>query len=288
VIELAGVRKRFGALEVLSGVDLTVAGGRITALVGPNGCGKTTLIKALLGLVRADEGRVAIDGHTLNGDWRYRERIGYMPQLPRFPDNLSGRDVMGLLEDLRPDGPRDRTLLDAFDLEPQMDKPLRTLSVGNRQRINAALAFLFVPDLLILDEPTAGLDPTASARLKDHVLDVRRSGRTVLVTSHVMAELEELADDVAFLLDGRIRFRGTLDELRAGTGEARLERAIARLMQGGGRTGGRDDGPTDGPGGVERSGAAAPRTATNSRRSGLERGTGPDDLSLAARVGGVS
>ena len=287
MIELAGVRKRFGPLEVLAGVDLNVAEGRITALVGPNGCGKTTLIKALLGLVRADEGRVAIDGHTLNGDWRYRERIGYMPQLPRFPENLSGRDVMALLEDLRPDGPRDRTLLEAFDLESQLDKPLRTLSVGNRQRINAALAFLFVPDLLILDEPTAGLDPTASARLKDHVLDVRRSGRTVLVTSHVMAELEELADDVAFLLDGRIRFRGTLHELRAGTGEERLERAIASLMRNRDGRGWGDDGPSDGPGGVEAPGARV-RTRAPHRRPGRESGAGPDTLPLAARVGGVS
>jgi Cu-processing system ATP-binding protein len=230
VIRIGGLRKRFGALDVLAGIDLEMGPGRVTALVGPNGCGKTTLIKTVLGLVRADAGSVTVDGQALDGDWRYRDRIGYMPQLPRFPENLSGRDVMALLEDLRPDGPRDRTLLEALDLADQLDRPLRTLSVGNRQRINAALAFLFDPEILILDEPTAGLDPTASALVKDHVRAARDRGRTVVVTSHVMAELEELADDVAFLLDGRIRFQGSLAALRARTGEARLERAVARLM----------------------------------------------------------
>lgn len=231
MIEVRGLQKRFGPLDVLAGVDLAVTPGRITALVGPNGCGKTTLVKIVLGLTHADAGRVTIDGRALDGDWRYRERIGYMPQLPRFPENLTGRDVLALIDDLRaPGGRRDRTLLDGLALEAQLDKPLRTLSVGNRQRINAALAFLYDPDVLILDEPTAGLDPTAAGLLKDHVRRARARGRTVIVTSHVMAELEELADDVAFLLDGRIRFRGTLDELRTHTGEARLERAVARLM----------------------------------------------------------
>jgi len=230
VIEITGLEKRFGSLEVLRGVDLVVASGQVTALVGPNGSGKTTLIKTLLGLVRPDAGRLTIDGHLLNGDCGYRDRIGYMPQMPRFPENLSGREVMTLLESLRGVGARDRTLLDALSLEAQLDKPLRTVSGGNRQRINAALAFLFAPATLILDEPTAGLDPAASALLKDHIRAARDAGRTIIVTSHVMGELEELADDVAFLLDGRIRFRGTLEELRERTGEARLERAIARLM----------------------------------------------------------
>jgi Cu-processing system ATP-binding protein len=288
MIEIQGLRKRFGSIDVLDGIDLEVEPGRVTALVGPNGCGKTTLIKALLGLVRADAGRVSIDGHALNGDWRYRERVGYMPQLPRFPENLSGRDVIELLEDMRPDGPRDRTLLDAFGLADQLDKPLRTLSVGNRQRINAALAFLFDPDVLILDEPTAGLDPASSARLKDHVLHARGLGRTVVVTSHVMSELEELADDIAFLLDGRIRFRGTLDELRAITGEDRLERAVARLMRDGEDEATRRDaaGP-DGPGSRparRQAGRERDRRllAARALSAGLER------ITRVARLGGAS
>jgi Cu-processing system ATP-binding protein len=231
VIHIEGLRKRFGTLDVLKGVELSVPSGRITVLVGPNGSGKTTLIKSLLGLIRPDEGRITIGDTIVNSDASYRERIGYMPQLPRFPENLTGRDVIALIESLRPDGRRARSLLDDFALDASLDKPLRTLSGGTRQRINAVSAFLFDPDVLILDEPTAGLDPVASGILKDHVRAVRDRGRTVLVTSHVMAELQELADDVAFLLDGRIRFRGPLDELRGRTGEDTLERAIARLMR---------------------------------------------------------
>jgi Cu-processing system ATP-binding protein len=231
MIEVSGLEKRFGATPVLRGVDLAVAPGRVTALVGPNGSGKTTSIKSILGLVRADAGLIRFDGQIVNGDCAYRDRIGYMPQLPRFPENLTGREVITLLERMRPGAARDRGLVDAFALGPQLDKPLRDLSGGTRQRINATVAFLFDPTLLIMDEPTAGLDPTASTILKDYIRAARDRGRTFIVSSHVMAELQTLADDVAFLLDGRIGYKGSLDALRARTGEETLERAVARLMR---------------------------------------------------------
>jgi Cu-processing system ATP-binding protein len=232
IVEVDGVRKRFGRRTVLDGITCSFRRSRVTAVLGPNAAGKSTLIKIFLGLVCPDAGRVRIDGALINSDPAYRAGIGYMPQIARFPENLTGRKVLEMLRGLRgADTPTDATLLDGFELDPQLDKPLRTLSGGTRQKLNAAIAFMFVPRLLILDEPTAGLDPLASGFLKDRVTEALGRRASVILTSHVMAEVEEMADDVVFLLDGRIRFQGALQELRVQTGEERLERAIARLMR---------------------------------------------------------
>jgi len=124
----------------------------------------------------------------------------------------------------------DDDLVSVLSLEDQIDKPLRTLSGGTRQKVNACLALRFEPSLVILDEPTAGLDPRSSALLKDTLLSLRPSGVTTIVASHVMSELEELCDDVVFLLDGRVRYSGPIADLRGVTRQANLERAVAALM----------------------------------------------------------
>lgn len=232
MISARGVRKRFGRLQVLNGVDLDVARGSVTAIVGPNASGKTTLNRIILGLVRADAGEIMFDGKRLDGDAAYRARIGYMPQIARFPENLTGRDVMALLRDIRGHGaPRDEELVESLVVGPVLDSQLRVLSGGTRQRINAALAFLFSGDLLILDEPTAGLDPISAGTLKGKIRRERDAGRALIVTSHVLSELDEIADRIAFLLDGVVRFDGSRDELLRATGESTLERAIASLMR---------------------------------------------------------
>ncbi|MGH7669993.1 MAG: ABC transporter ATP-binding protein [Gemmatimonadaceae bacterium] len=232
MIEARGLSKRFGALTVLREVNLVIVPGRITAILGPNGAGKTTFLKMILGLTRPGGGTLLFDGAPVNGDCRYRARIGYMPQLARFPENLTGRELIAMVRDLRgATDAGDDELIGAFALEPQLDKRLRTLSGGTRQKINAVLAVLFRPELLILDEPTAGLDPVASSVLKDKILTLRGEGRTCLITSHVLSEMEELADDVVFLLDGRVRFSGSIADLMASTRQATLERAVAELMR---------------------------------------------------------
>ena len=230
MIQIQGVRKRYGKLSVLEDLDLEIEQGRVTALVGPNGTGKTTLIKMILGLATPDAGAIRIDGALVGRDPAYRARIGYMPQIARFPDNLTGTELIRMLQDLRGGAAGDRRLIDAFGLLPQLGRPLRTLSGGTRQKVNAVLAFLFDPELLILDEPSAGLDPLSSSILKDRILADRAAGKTFLLTSHVMSELEELADDVAFLLDGKVRFLGSIRELKLRTRQENLERAIARMM----------------------------------------------------------
>jgi Cu-processing system ATP-binding protein len=232
-VEAAGLRKRFGRLPVLQGLDLEIAaGGGITAIVGPNAAGKSTFIKMLLGLVQPDGGHLAVLGSDPAAGDAYRARVGYMPQAARFPENLTGHEVLRLLSGLRGQpAEQDRELIDAFALERELTKPVRTLSGGTRQKLNAVVAFLFRPALVILDEPTAGLDPVASALLKDKVLAAAAGGTTVVLTSHLMGEVEELAGRIAFLLEGRIRFHGAVEDLRADTGERKLERAVARLME---------------------------------------------------------
>jgi Cu-processing system ATP-binding protein len=231
MIEITGLTKRFGGHHVLRGIDLAIAGGRITAIVGPNGAGKTTLVKTILGLARPDAGEIRIDGTLVGTDPAYRSRIGYMPQVARFPENLTAAELIAMICDLRQGGgPRDEQLLDRFQLEGQLDKPLRVLSGGTRQKVNAVLAFLFRPTLLVLDEPSAGLDPVASAILKDKILAERSGGRSCLLISHVMSELDELADDVVFLLDGKVRYAGAVRDLKGETRQLNLERAIAQIM----------------------------------------------------------
>ncbi|MDF2774490.1 MAG: transporter related protein [Geminicoccaceae bacterium] len=236
MITIHDLTKRFGALDVLCGLDLEIQPGRVTGVVGPNGAGKTTLIKIILGLTRSDGGRVLMDGEPIGNDAAYRARVGYMPQIARFPENLTGTELIAMVEALRGQQgetittERDRELIERFRLAPHLHKPLRTLSGGTRQKVNAVLAFLFDPDLLILDEPTSGLDPVASGILKEKVQDARDAGKTVIVTSHVMSELEEIADDIAFVLDGRVRFAGSVHDLKLHTRQLSLERAIAQMM----------------------------------------------------------
>jgi len=234
MIHLESISKRFGEVDVLRGVDMEIARGRVTAIVGPNGSGKTTLIRMLLGLVRPDSGRIRWGEEVLNGDCRYRERVGYMPQIVRFPENLSGHELLAMITDLRDRPASDDELIRELDLEKDLGKPFRALSGGTRQKVNAAIAFRFSPELLILDEPTAGLDPVSARTLKAKVRRQRDRGRTVVITSHIMSELESLADDVAFLLDGRIRFHGSQAEVKQQTGEVELEGAVARLIRTGG------------------------------------------------------
>lgn len=244
MIQVRDLRKSFGRVEALKGVSVGCPRGRVTALVGPNGSGKTTLMKALLGLVRPDAGSMSIGGRALDGDPALRLAVGYMPQVPHYPDNLTVEELLELVGGVRAAaGPAPADIADwpgrgdpalppsLFDLAHVLKRRLRGLSGGTLQRVGAELAWRSGAPLLVLDEPTAGLDPLASSRLKDRLRADRAGGRTVLVSSHVLADLQELADHVVFLLDGRVRYEGPLADLLALTGEDRLERAVASLMR---------------------------------------------------------
>lgn len=253
-VRLRGINKRFGSLQVLRDADVCFRPGRITAVLGPNGAGKTTLLKMILGLVRPDEGSVTLGEEAVNGHAEYRREVGYMPQLPRFPQNLTGWELARMLDDVRDfRGAPDESLLDAFDLRREMGKPFRTLSGGNKQKLNAALALRYDARVLVLDEPTAGLDPVAARVLKERVRAERDRGCTVLLTSHDLGQLQALADDVVFLLDGVVHFEGEVADLLSSTGQRELEGAIASLIlrREAGATEGERDPQTAGPSGDE-------------------------------------
>lgn len=231
MIIASNVSKRFGKMGVLDNVSATCNRGECIALIGPNGSGKTTFIKSILGMVVPDSGFITFNGKNIIHDWLYREHIGYMPQIGRYPDNMTIGQVIGMMKDIRKGGKApDHELVDAFGLSKLSGKRMRTLSGGTRQKVSASLAFLFNPDVLILDEPTAGLDPLSSEMLKDKIIREKQNGKLVLITSHILSELDDLVTHVMYMQDGRLLFHKGIEKLQSETGETRLSKAVASFM----------------------------------------------------------
>ncbi|MBS1732101.1 MAG: ABC transporter ATP-binding protein [Bacteroidetes bacterium] len=224
--------KRFGKLQALDNVSVNCNKGECIALIGPNASGKTTFIKCILGMVMYDSGFITFNGKNILHDWQYRAHIGYMPQVGRYPDNMTIGQVIGMMKDIRQVQPArlDEDLMHSFGLEKLKQKRMRTLSGGTRQKVSAALAFLFNPEVLILDEPTAGLDPVSSEILKDKIIKEKNKGKLILVTSHILSELDELVTQVIFMQDGKLCFHKTIDEIREETQQEKLSKAIASIM----------------------------------------------------------
>lgn len=227
------VTKKFGRLTALNNVSVTCNKGECIALIGPNGSGKTTFIKCILGMVVPDSGFITFNGKNILHDWQYRQFIGYMPQIGRYPDNMTIGQIFNMMKDIRSRGKEKQTdeeLFEAFGLKQLLNKRMRTLSGGTRQKVSASLAFLFNPDVLILDEPTAGLDPLASEILKEKIIKVKREGKLVLITSHVLSELDDLVTQIIYMQEGNLLFHKKLEDLRRDTGEQKLSKAIAAVM----------------------------------------------------------
>jgi Cu-processing system ATP-binding protein len=225
------VSKQFGKLKVLDNVSATCNRGECIALIGPNGSGKTTLIKSILGMVVPDSGFITFKGKNILHNWLYRDDIGYMPQIGRYPENMTIGQVLKMMKDIRGSKKElDEELVESFELPAILNKRMRTLSGGTRQKVSAALAFLFNPTVLILDVPTAGLDPVASELLKEKIVKEKVKGKLVLVTSHVLSDLDDLVTQVIYMQDGKLLFLKTIAELKADTGEEKLAKAIARVM----------------------------------------------------------
>jgi Cu-processing system ATP-binding protein len=231
MIIATNVNKKFGKLQVLKNISANCNEGECIALIGPNGSGKTTFIKCLLGMVVPDSGFITFAGKNIIHDWEYRAHIGYMPQMGRYPDNMTIAQVLDMMKDIRKQKDVDETLIDALGLKNILNKRMRALSGGTRQKVSASLAFMFNPHVLILDEPTAGLDPVSSEILKEKIVAEKKNGKLILITSHVLSELDDLVTEVIYLEEGELKFHKSIDMLRKDTGEEKLTRAIAQVMQ---------------------------------------------------------
>jgi Cu-processing system ATP-binding protein len=190
-------------------------------------------LKCLLGLVVPDSGALTMNGIPILGSWDYRKYIGYMPQIGRYPDNIRVGQLFDMIKEIRQgsNARLDEDLIQTFEVNKFAHKTMRTLSGGTRQKVSACLAFLFDPDVLILDEPTAGLDPIASEILKEKVLAEKAKGKIILVTSHILSDLEELTTDVMYLIEGKVQFYQSIEQLKSRTGEDKLNRALAQVMR---------------------------------------------------------
>ena len=235
MIRLENLEKRFKKLQALNDINALFNSGQVVSLIGPNGSGKTTLIKCILGMVKADSGCIYVNGKQINGDPSYRSGIGYMPQIGRYPDNMKVGQLFRMMKSIRkvPDEELDTDLLIKFNLVSMFEKPMRTLSGGTRQKVSAAFAFYFNPDILILDEPTAGLDPLSSEILKEKIMQEKKKNKLILITSHILSDLDELTTHVMYLQEGKMIFLKDIESLRQETGEDKLGKAIAGIMRGG-------------------------------------------------------
>lgn len=237
MIIASNVSKKFGKLKALDNVSVTCNKSECIALIGPNGSGKTTLIKSILGMVIPDSGFITFNGKNILHDWHYRQNIGYMPQIGRYPDNMTIGQVLDMMKDIRhkKNNLLDEELIEIFELKSMFNKRMRTLSGGTRQKVSAALAFLFNPEVLILDEPTAGLDPLSSELLKQKIIKEKTQGKLILITSHILSELDDLITQVIYMQDGILKFHKSIIALQQDTGEEKLNRAIASIMSKAGR-----------------------------------------------------
>lgn len=230
MIKIDNLHKKFGKNEVLKGVDLNIPEKGIFAVLGPNGSGKTTLIKSILGMVVPDKGKIFIKGKETQQNGEYRADIDYLPQIANFPNNLGVKELIKMIKDLRGVNAEYDELIKIFKLEPFLNKKLNNLSGGTKQKVNIVLTFMFNSQIVILDEPTTGLDPVALIHLKNLIKKEKEKGKTILVTSHIMSFVEEISDEIVFILEGKIYFKGNLEQLREKTGEDEFEHAIANLL----------------------------------------------------------
>lgn len=234
MIRIEHISKKFKKLKALNDISVSFEKGEVVSLIGPNGSGKTTLIKTILGMVKPDSGKIYFRDEYINGGFDYRKHIGYMPQIGRYPDNMKIGQLFEMLKDIRnhSENETDEDLVREYNLCSIYEKPMRTLSGGTRQKVSAAIAFLFNPDVLILDEPTAGLDPLASDILKEKIKKEKEKKKLILITSHILSDLDDLTTHVMYMNEGRKQFLKEIETLREETGELKLGKAIARIMKG--------------------------------------------------------
>lgn len=231
MITIHHLNKSYDRLHVLQDVDLELPAGECVAFVGPNGCGKTTLMKCILGLVTPESGEVMVNGMNVQDNPASRSMIGFMPQKSSFPQNMTvGQTVETILRVRAYQGQTDMELYEKYAIPSISDKRTYALSGGTSQKVSAALTFLFNPEILILDEPMAGLDPLSAETFKAKIRKEKEKGRLIFITSHILSELEDLASHIVFMEEGRILLYQSVDELMQLTGQDTLTKAVMKML----------------------------------------------------------
>lgn len=232
MIEIKNLTKKFNKFTALQDINLECKKGHSIAFIGPNGCGKTTLIKCILGLNVVESGDILVSGNSVKKDFLYREKIGYMPQIGKYPENMTIGQTIKMIQDNRKNVENiDTELLEAFELTKLYDKKMSTLSGGTTQKVSAVLAFMFHPEIIILDEPTAGLDPLASEILKNKIIKERNNGKLIIITSHLLSELDDMVNEIVFINDGRALVHQSVEDLKAETQQTKISDAITNILK---------------------------------------------------------
>ncbi|HCO21162.1 MAG: ABC transporter ATP-binding protein [Cloacibacterium normanense] len=233
MIEIKNLTKKFNKFTALNQVNIRFNDGHSVALIGPNGCGKTTLIKCILGLNVVEDGDILVNNESVKEHYLYRKNIGYMPQIGRYPENMTIAQTIQMIKDTRKvtESELDTELLEAFELESIFDKKMRTLSGGTTQKVSAVLAFLFNPGIIILDEPTAGLDPLASEILKNKIIKEKNKGKLIIITSHLLSELDDIVSEIVFMNEGKVIVHQSVEQLMTERKTEKISESIISILK---------------------------------------------------------
>ena len=233
MIEIKNLTKKFNKFTALNQVNIRFNDGHSVALIGPNGCGKTTLIKCILGLNVVEDGDILVNNESVKEHYLYRKNIGYMPQIGRYPENMTIAQTIQMIKDTRKvsENELDTELLEAFELKSIFDKKMRTLSGGTTQKVSAVLAFLFNPNIIILDEPTAGLDPLASEILKNKIIKEKNKGKLIIITSHLLSELDDIVSEIVFMNEGKVIVHQSVEELMNERKTEKISESIISILK---------------------------------------------------------
>ena len=232
MIKIKNLTKKFNKFTALQNIDLECKKGHSIAFIGPNGCGKTTLIKCILGLNVVESGDILVNGNSVKNDFLYREKIGYMPQIGKYPENMTIGQTIKMIQNNRKNIENlDTELLEAFELPKLYDKKMSTLSGGTTQKVSAVLAFMFHPEIIILDEPTAGLDPLASEILKNKIIKERKNGKLIIITSHLLSELDDMVNEIVCINEGKILVHQSVEDLKTETQQTKISDAITNILK---------------------------------------------------------
>ena len=233
MIEIKNLTKKFNKFTALNQVNIRFNDGHSVALIGPNGCGKTTLIKCILGLNVVEDGDILVNNESVKEHYLYRKNIGYMPQIGRYPENMTIAQTIQMIKDTRKvsESELDTELLEAFELESIFDKKMRTLSGGTTQKVSAVLAFLFNTGIIIVDEPTAGLVSFASEILKNKIIKEKNKGKLIIITSHLLSELDDIVSEIVFMNEGKVIVHQSVEELMTERKTEKISESIISILK---------------------------------------------------------